>query len=872
MLASSVSFLFAETVTELYHASTTTTAAATSKSMSKTTRTLTEKQLKCSSLPPGLAPPGSDSGKLNRSRSNAGSKYQEEFSALGEEDEGFKDNKKADSFLGRIFPRRSGKKRKSKEEKVISASSITLSTSKQQSETVEQVTTREFIQTKSESSGKPIPVPRSGAAARQRVAPNDIPASPEMVRKVEEIKSPSPLQIELENHLQQRLASLSTSPKLPPVVVKTPPISPVIQRKSPLLSPPKSPISYPKIPPKSHLIDKSGSKNKTEDIRSKVVITGLSAFQQRALNNNNNEDDHTDGFKSLDLPNDVAKPTKLVAKSHSFKITTDNNNTNPSSNNNNNRVTTTFAELASSRSTQEIRTVTKTTATTTSNEQIKTEEDLRNLDVSEQSHEDVKIVEEEKPKEILTSVEKVEIEELPPPPAVEIKEYHAKNVQSESFSGITISGPRHKAIVSVTNDNRASEDIKTDSACGEVTIESSHKEVSVTKIQVKQESVQSKTILPEFMNIQLHKVEKPVNNVVLTTGFQNRIEEANKSPTIIGDAVDLLPTQMEVEKPIEDLSPSIEGVRKFSKDDIEIVEKPEKEDDKKHVATALVTITTMTPPVPTRIFKKSDFQLRKSMVTDEKPILKTKSNSLDMVESFKSSEETRVEMRAKTQSVNDLNETSEPAVPLRRKSVVKHKQEDEPELMKVFARRSLKLKDSESESLSQQVIKMVEETNNSAEVKSRDSDKENHLDSPSEERKKIVQKDLPKLKDPLLENKSVEVSDVALRKPVTNNNKLYTSYQRAVSLNNAKTNELNSYDRIQKQNSLVDRPKTEQWISYKSTDADSCPKICQEEIISTISEKTMVEREEFTTKTKNFNQRKAEWEKRAQEASRKTTP
>ncbi|KRT82557.1 hypothetical protein AMK59_4052, partial [Oryctes borbonicus] len=286
-----------EIVTELYISSTNiaNTPSSSSISMSKSNRTtLTEKQLKCSSLPPGLAAPGSDSSKLNRSRSNAGTKYQDEFGALGEEDEA-KDNKKTDSFLGRIFPRRSGKKRKSKEEKTISTSSTTLSSStsvittntntSKQAEIIES-SVKEFIHSerKSESFAvKPIPVPRSGPASRQRIQPNDIPASPELSTRFDDnvLKSSpekshpaSPLQIELENLFQQRMASLSTSPKSP--LLKTPPVSPKLQR-SPLVSPPKSPLSYPKVPSKSHLIEKISSKHaKNEEVRNKVIITGLS--------------------------------------------------------------------------------------------------------------------------------------------------------------------------------------------------------------------------------------------------------------------------------------------------------------------------------------------------------------------------------------------------------------------------------------------------------------------------------------------------------------------------------------------------------------------------------------------------------------------
>ncbi|GJQ65610.1 hypothetical protein Trydic_g7705 [Trypoxylus dichotomus] len=836
-----------EIVAELYTSSTniSSTPSSSYKSMSKSNRaTLTEKQLKCSSLPPGLAAPGSDSSKLNRSRSNAGTKYQEEFGALGEEDEA-KDNKKTDSFLGRIFPRRSGKKRKSKEEKIISTSSTTLSTStsviatttniSKHAEIVES-TVKEFSHSERKSEAfivKPIPVPRSGPASRQRIQPSDIPASPELgihlndnVRKSSPEKShpASPLQVELENHFQQRLASLSASPKSLPI--KTPPVSPKLQR-SPLVSPPKSPLSYPKLPPKSHLLEKISPEHK-------VTITGLSAFQQR-INANNIDENDSEGFKSLsDLPNEPIRLSKLVAKSQSFKT-------------NNNEYAkglvenkTTFAALASTKNTQEVqitssKSIAKESKVTKSeirkNDSLDNIKNTHALEINDQPHEmfdkSVKTTELEtrKPEIIealsnsnsdellekvtLSNLEAKELENVSADSEVNIdKKLYAeseisesnivhpesKELTSNSYSdasdfmntGITISGPRHKAIVSVTSESSMQSSAfetctrsETDETKQEIHQEVREQQISVTKIQVKQESTVStavtKNTIPEFMNIQLHKVEKPLNNIILTTGFQSPKPEEEK--TFVTDLPDVVtcnnpPTSVPaitgIEKPADDELQIGDNVRKFSKEEIEIIESNENDDGKKHVATAIVTITTMTPPLPSRIFKKNDVQIRKSLITvnnAEKPALKTKSSSLDIVESIKSNDytplEEKSEIKVKTQSANDLTSdaiNAEPTVPLRRKSMAnKQKQDDEPELMKVFARRSLKLKDNESESLSQQVVKMMEESN-TIDTKSRDSDKENQLDSPSEERKKLIQKDLPKSKELPLETKFVETS------------------------------------------------------------------------------------------------------------------
>lgn len=72
-------------------------------------KTLTEKQLKCSSLPPGLL--GPTDSKLSRSRSNAGSRSQDVFATLGEEQEDKEEKKSENSIFARLFPRRSAKKK-----------------------------------------------------------------------------------------------------------------------------------------------------------------------------------------------------------------------------------------------------------------------------------------------------------------------------------------------------------------------------------------------------------------------------------------------------------------------------------------------------------------------------------------------------------------------------------------------------------------------------------------------------------------------------------------------------------------------------------------------------------------------------------------
>lgn len=123
-----------------------------------------------------------------------------------------------------------------------------------------------------------------------------------------------------------------------------------------------------------------------------------------------------------------------------------------------------------------------------------------------------------------------------------------------------------------------------------------------------------------------------------------------------------------------------------------------------------------------------------------------------------SSQELLVEQNSRidrsSSSSDDCNLDS--SVIFRKKSLSSMKsgrKDDEPELMKVFARRSLKLKDSETEAITQDILKITNAENKEEifeEIKrnskydfnimtrSRDSDKENEVDSPKDGRKKSI--------------------------------------------------------------------------------------------------------------------------------------
>lgn len=200
-------------------------------------------------------------------------------------------------------------------------------------------------------------------------------------------------------------------------------------------------------------------------------------------------------------------------------------------------------------------------------------------------------------------------------------------------------------------------------------------------------------------------------------------------------------------------------------------------------------------------------------------------------------------------------------VVLRRKSLSREiirQKEEEPELLKVFARRSLKVKDSD-----------IPDDLEALPMKSRDSDKENECgDSPPEERKK--------LKEHLTESK---VSEKTMPSVVA------FKYQRSVSSNNEETvstsvlatskKDNNSYEKRQRSRTIPD-PKIIDPPSSIVTPIDRLASIFTEKEVEVISldrsEENINEKEENVPRFKRIQQRKEEWEKRAQLAMMKNQP
>ncbi|XP_057672115.1 uncharacterized protein LOC130903796 isoform X7 [Diorhabda carinulata] len=638
------------------------------------------------SLSPEIQKKGSTDNKLNRSKSNAGSKSQDIFSRLPEDT-----NEKTEklSLLERFFPRKSGRKKKKEQKEAVTII---------ESFTQEKETILEENKKKIENS-RPIPAPRSGPATRQRMFPKEI------IDSVEESIIPSPddsIQIELENKLTQKEAN------------KSPTNSPtVISSRS------------------------SEMKMKSEEIRCKLKMPGLSALQQRVLSLNDDEPDNNNFLSLTDLPTDN-KPSRPVWKSHSFK--------------------------AVKRQTIESNEI-KTSTETFLNEEKKEESKM-----------------------------------------IKAASLDDKLHLSESASGdaVTISGPSHTAVVNVTSNvedfNTVSKNLTAENIDGSTTISIKEQQISITKIQVRRESTQ----IPEFINKQLNKVEiKPTSNIILSMKSPRAMEESIRPKTLFN---------------FDEVTTKPPTPRKFSKENVEIIEKEE------------------TLPMKSRT---SDSRKSSDVIFKEKTTFRSKSASLDSLnDTDKSSQDSLDKME---------NKLKNSPVVLRKKSLQNKRTDEEPELMKVFARRSLKIKDGDIETLQESLN----------DTKTRDSDKENRSDSPIDDRRKTYTKFDSSEKEEVNKSPSGDsrTSPIVLRRTLNNN--IFLG-QRAVTVNPAKTTEL-----ILRKTNFGEHRKTDQWISNIKNDEVEIKEKIDDDIMAGGG---------FIMEAKNFSQRKAEWEKRAQQAQKKNTP
>ncbi|GLV35641.1 uncharacterized protein CBL_01209 [Carabus blaptoides fortunei] len=809
------------------------------------------------------------------------------------------------------------------------------------------------------SSTKSVPVPTPRTMLSQSVSPPKT-SEPEVITPLPRTNLPY---------------SLSPPKSVQPEVIQAPrSILPHSQ------SPPKptwpETTSVPKVTSTSSSETKiSESSTKVEECKTKVKISGLSSYQQRVMTYNDEYD--SAGFKSLDESSDDNSISRYyVSKSQSFRSksmfsSTQNHSSLPYSVNSvydTGSDSETFTDsLMSTYATKVAQSTSEQQVSVTVKEMENTVGNMSDTNSSSSAENEVKIIN--------TNADIIKATQKTDKPKDEIPEPSEKNnktddtVESVTVSnekiniideklenkdnGITIScvnsqvqasvntKSSNQVIVSISNPTEAvvnGEERNDTSTVSNKIIspETSVSQISVTKVQLKRESKIVETVstqVPEFLKIQLNKVDvKPVSNVVLSTSNSfSKADELVKQESVL---------EIETDRDSgEVVTDSIK--RKFSTDDVEIIDKdmseeivevPLKNVTVTNVQTAVKVASTKNTTGSSECVKKqlptlvignvNNSQPRKSSFpsvspTSNKPLLKKKSNSLELDDSIKkieypskplanSSDQLTTSSKTettkeKTVSTSDIQD-SPPDVILRKKSLVSQKRDkdcEEPELMKVFARRSLKLKDSDAETVAQQVMVLVEAADNQISEKSdnskRDSDKENEGgESPLEERKKTfpvnASKEVPKAKEPLTESKFVETADVTLRKPVsTLNNKLSAfggpKYPRAVSLPvpvALDVNENNASDGDKRKEKSFIEPKTDKkplitnyrshiMTREKSSEITKCTKT-SDEFITNVPLKNDFENEDFVPMFKKIQQRKEEWEQRAQQNMKKSVP
>ncbi|XP_028170421.1 uncharacterized protein LOC114360066 isoform X2 [Ostrinia furnacalis] len=295
-------------------------------------------------------------------------------------------------------------------------------------------------------------------------------------------------------------------------------------------------------------------------------------------------------------------------------------------------------------------------------------------------------------------------------------------------------------------------------------------DVSKGKSEEKVHKTGTKPGVPEFLNIQLNKVDaKPATNIVLT---------ANVTPKKPDSPPADKEQETEAVQPTETKPKSV-PVRKesvTSKTDV-VVEntQEEKPASPAFIKKSVPPVTPQSPSTPKNFFKRKATSVE-LQDRPEKP--RTNSMSTDgsterIYDNISMDQKSHSSFGSKSSiQSTDSNEVRTPdrqeeAVIYRKKPVILAKEfrsserrnDDEPELMKVFARRSLKLKDSEADNLAQEIAESKEakdakdEINDNitatrskilknefnASIKSRDSDKENEdLSKEQTEEKRIV--------------------------------------------------------------------------------------------------------------------------------------
>ncbi|CAH0719293.1 unnamed protein product, partial [Brenthis ino] len=280
------------------------------------------------------------------------------------------------------------------------------------------------------------------------------------------------------------------------------------------------------------------------------------------------------------------------------------------------------------------------------------------------------------------------------------------------------------------------------------------KTTEIAKLSKSDEKIQKsgtkKHVGPEFLHIQLNKVDtKPVTNVVLT---------ANVTPK-------------KVESPIVEKEQDLENflITESKSQNTHIRKESFKKSDSVESETSLTSskisnagnITPQSPSTPKNFFKKKSAsvdsherveKIRTSSVSTEGSTEKIDDN-ISIDQKSHSSFGSKSSIQSTDSNENKIPDRDETVV-FRKKHIIgkesrDRKNDDEPELMKVFARRSLKLKDSEVDHIAQEIAEATKKDESAAKtkilknefnasIKSRDSDKENEENKEQSPENKLV--------------------------------------------------------------------------------------------------------------------------------------
>ncbi|XP_041969916.1 uncharacterized protein LOC121726573 isoform X2 [Aricia agestis] len=301
--------------------------------------------------------------------------------------------------------------------------------------------------------------------------------------------------------------------------------------------------------------------------------------------------------------------------------------------------------------------------------------------------------------------------------------------------------------------------------------------------------------VPEFLNVQLNKVDvKPATHVVLTA---NVIPKKIDSPPAEKDQN--IESFLISENKI--VNSAVKSVKSY-----ENISTTVSEDKNSNVVMRTSPTTPRSPVTPKHFMKKKSISIE-SQDRVEKPRTCSVStigsndiidDNISLDRKSHSSFGSKSSIQSTDSNEHKIPDRHDETVIFRKKTVINRESksdksnDDEPELMKVFARRSLKLKDSEVDNLAQEIAdaSAKKEVDNNASktkilknefnasIKSRDSDKENE-DS----------------KEETVENKFVDIATRVSQFGVPH-------YQRSVSIQSVTTkrdsapvfrNEVNKY-------------------------------------------------------------------------------